>query len=90
MTDGTNPNDWSMFVYVCGWARISLNVHRFCEERSQPVGMERRTESGPHFGEVGIVYTICADLCSIPTSCRMCLLGTFCFSRRSQCVANES
>ena len=62
--------EW-VFVCVCRRARIWFYVPRFCEEQSQPGGMERRpacpkTESGRG----------CVDVCSIPTSCRMCLFGT--------------
>ena len=42
-------------------------------------GFPKKTESGPHLwggGGKDCVDTICADVGSIPTSCRLCLLGT--------------
>ena len=81
MTEVTNPNDWSVFVCVCRRARIGLDVPRFCEEQSQPGGRERRPgcpkkrNPAPISGGRDCVDTICADFCSSPTSCRLCLLG---------------
>ena len=79
VTEVTSPYDWSMFVSVCHLARILLDVARFYEGQSQPGGRERRTacpKNGIGIGIRDCVDTIYADVCSIPTSCRLCLLGT--------------
>ena len=37
----------------------------------------KKNESDPHLWRQGCVDTICTDVvCSIPTSCRLCLFGT--------------
>ena len=39
--------------------------------------LAQKTESGPHLWGQGCVGTMCTDVCSIPTSCRLCLFGTW-------------
>ena len=53
----------------------SQDMTRFCEEQSHPGGREQlpawqKTESEPLLGDRDCVDTTCADVCSIPTSCR--------------------
>ena len=70
-----------LFVCVVGPGFDSMS-HVFVRSRaSQVVGSDGRlaqkTESGPISGGRDCVDIIWADLCSIPTSCRLCLLRTW-------------
>ena len=69
-----------LFVCVVGPGFDSTSPAFVRSRASQAVGSDDRlvpkTEWGPISGGRGCVETICADVCSIPTSCRLCLFGT--------------
>ena len=76
VTKVTIPNDCSVFVCVCGRARIWVDVCCFGEEQGQPTGglPEKGNRAQISRGRKW-VDTVCAFFCSNPTSCRLCLFG---------------
>ena len=68
-----------LFVCVVGPGFDSTSPAFMKSRASQAAGSDGRlaqkTESGPISGGRDCVYTICADVCCSPTSCRFCLLG---------------
>ena len=55
-----------------------LSLFYLCAIQMNPmcVVCAQKTESGPYLWGQGCVDTICTDVCSILTSCRLCLTGT--------------
>ena len=69
-----------LFVGVVGLGFDSTSPTFVRSRASHAAGSDgrlaKKNKSGPRFWGQGCVDTICTNVCSIQTSCRMCLFGT--------------
>ena len=69
-----------LFLCVVGPGFDSKSPAFLRSRASQAAGSDgrlaKKRNRAPISGGRGCVYTICADVCSIPTACWLCLFGT--------------
>ena len=80
MTDVTNPNGGCLFVCVVGPGFDSASPGFVRSIASQAGGSDGRLAQKRNRAHISggrdFVDILCADICSIPASCMLCVLGT--------------